>query len=467
MDHAVAISEGGVAAASAITHELAAHIAQAQYSTLPAAAINAAKAFMLDTLAVAWAGSNAPGCGGAREVMLDAGGKPESTVWAYGDRLPVTATAFLNSMFGAALDFDSLGRDSPAHVNIVVLPAALAMAERQHASGRDFIAALSIGCDLMLRLGASCEALGKTQKGWFYTSVHGVFGAAAASAKLAGLDAPAIQHALGIAFSQAAGTQQANVEPSLAKRMQSAFAARAGVFSALLAEKGITAPAAVVEGDFGLYRMYQDGDRARLFDALGTRFENGNLSIKKFPSCGCNHTAIEGALRLTHTHDFKADDVDAIEVEISPFMDRLVGGVFDPAGDAQVAAQFNIRYSIACALMRRQFGLAELDPLVVRDAAIGRLVQKGKVSVDPNNTGKRGPMVLRIRTCAGAELQTRIEHVPGSAETPMSDEEITLKARQCFALGVRPLSPAQCRTILDRVLQLEDVADMATLFHGV
>lgn len=450
-----------------VTRTLAQYNAALRYDDLPDYAVHAAKRFMLDTLAVAWAGSNAPGCVQAHALLADESGRSDSTVWAYGNRLPAASSAFLNSMFAAALDFDSLGRDSPVHVNIVVLPAALALAERQHVSGKEFLSALVLGCDLMSRMGASCESLGNPHKGWFYTSVHGVFGAAAASAKLLRLDVAATQHALGIAYSQAAGTQQAVIEPSLTKRMQSAFAARAGVFAAQLAARGISAPWAVIDGQFGLYRMYQQGDTARLLGGLGQRFENGNLSIKKFPSCGCNHTAIEGALRLAREYDLRAEDVEGIEVEISPFMDRLVGGRFDPSGDPQVAAQFNIRYSIACAIVRRRFGLAELHEAIVLDPLIGQLVEKVKVIVDRANSGKRGPIMLRIRSRRHGELACRVEHVPGSEYAPLSAQEIADKCRDCFILGARPLTERTCELLMERVASAEDVADMAAFFADI
>jgi len=450
-----------------ITDVLARHIAGLQYAAIPAAAIAAAKRFMLDTLAVGWAGTAAPGCPEAHALLQEEGGRADATAWSYGGRLPAMSAAFINSMSGAALDFDSLGRDSPAHVNVVVLPAALALAEREHRSGRDFLAALVAGCDLQLRFSGSCEARGEPHKGWFYTSVHGVFGSAAAAASLLKLDAAATRHALGIAYSQAAGTQQANIEPSLTKRMQSAFAARAGVFAALLAARGISAPRAVIEGQCGLYRMYQDGDVARLLGGLGSTYENGNLSIKKYPSCGCNHTALEGALQLARQYDLKPDDIESMEVEISPFMARLVGGPFDPSGDAQVAAQFNIGYSIACAIIHRRFGLAELEENIVRDPAIRKLVDKVRVVIDPANTGKRGPMDLRIQTRTHGRVECRVVHVPGTDEAPMSEEEVAEKCRQCFALGVRPLSSAATARLLERVAHLEDVPDMAEFFTGL
>jgi 2-methylcitrate dehydratase PrpD len=449
---------------SSIAGTLAHYICRVDAEAIPKASFDAAKLFMLDTIAVAWAGSDAPGCPAAYEYLLETRGRPESTAWAYGARLGAEGAAFINGMTSSALDFDSLGRDAPVHVNIAVLPAALAMAERMHSSGKDFLASVIVGSDLLCRMAAATKA---PHRGFHYTSTFGVFGAAAASARLLGLDTEATRHALGIAFTQASGTQQANIEPSLTKRMLSAFAARAGVFAASLAERGITAPANVIEGVFGLYNLYQAGDTARLLDRLGERFDNANLSIKKYPSCGCNHTAIEGVLRIVRAHDLKPDDVKSIEITVSPYIDRIVGMPYDPGNDPQVAAQFSIRYSAACALVRRRLTLLDIQADAARDPAVTRHVGKVDVIVDPRLTGDRGPVRVRIGLASGQSLACEVEHVPGSAESPLTQAEIEDKFANCFVLGVAPLASEQIRTITDRVRDLESISDMATFFHGV
>jgi len=451
----------------AVTRAIAECYCALRYEDLPDHAIRAAKQFMLDTMAVAWAGADAPGCAEARQVLLEEGGKQQATAWGWADRLPASASAFLNGMSAAALDFDSIARDSPSHVNVVVLPAALATAESRHKSGRDFLAALVIGCDFMCRLGAASEASGVGHKGWFYTSVHGAFAATAASARLLGLDLDATLNALGIAYSQSGGTQQIIVEPGLAKRMGSAFAARAGVLAAALAQRGVTAPQASIEGRYGLFNMYQPGSARRLLDDLGHVFENSNLSIKKYPSCSCNHAAIEATLQLTHENDLVPDDIERIEIEISEYMNRLVGGPFDPQGDLQAAAQFNIRFSVACALTRRKFGLAELADSVICDSAIRKFSEKVSVIVDPLNPGKRGPAVLRIHSRRHGTLNRRIDHVPGSAQSPLSQADIEGKCRDCFALGPHPLDPRKTEQLMSRVWRLEQIADMASFFEGI
>jgi len=447
-----------------LSHRLAQHAVTTDYDAIPKAALDAARLFMLDTLAVAWAGSDAPGCREAHALMVDEGGRADSTVWSHGGRLPAAAAAFVNSMAASALDYDSIGRAAAVHVNIAVLPAALAIAERERSSGKAFLAALTIGADVMYRIGSAAKS---PNRGFHYTGAFGGFGAAAAAAHLLGLDADTAGHALGIAFMQASGTQQANIEPSLSKRMLSAFAARAGVYAALLAQRGVTAPREVFEGRFGLYALYQEGDPVQLLAELGKRFDNLHFAIKLYPSCGCNHTTIDGMLDLVQRHDLAPDDVLSVEVTVPPYVDSLVGGAYDPSGDAQVAAQFNIRYTVACVLVRRRLGLAEISERVARDPEIARHIGKVSVKVDATQTRNRGPIVIRMQTRSHGELTTRVEDVRGGPASPISEADAEAKFTECFGLGVRPLSDAQRKTLAQRVREIEKVEDMSTFFDGI
>lgn len=457
---------GGVKQRSAVslTHHLAHHAVTTGYGAIPGAALEAAKLFMLDTLAVSWAGSDAPGCREAHALLVDEGGRSDSTAWAYGGRLPVTSAAFINGMSASALDYDSIGRGAAVHINIAVLPAALAVAERQRAPGKEFLAALVVGSDIMYRLAAATK---RPNRGFHYTATIGVFGAAAAAARLLGLDAAAVQHALGIAFIQAAGTQQANIQPSLTKRMLSAFAARSGVYAALLAQRGITAPSEVIEGRFGFYQLYQEGDSSKVVAELGKRFDSANVSIKKYPSCGCNHTAIEATLGLVQQYDLKPEDVLSIEATVTPYIDRIVGGEYDPSHDAQVAAQFNIRYSIACALVRRKLGLAEIQEQAARDPEIAAQIGKISLRVDPLLTGNRGPVVVCMRTRTHGDISRRVEDVAGGADAPIAESEIAGKFRECFSLGVRPLNDEKIARLTSRVREVEQMSDMSAFFEGI
>lgn len=459
------ISPTGVAGqAATLSGQLAHHVAGVRFEAIPAAALDAAKLFMLDTLAVAWAGSDAPGCREAHALLVDDGGREDSTVWIYGGRLPATAAAFINGMTSSALDFDSIGRKANVHINIAVLPAALAVAQKLHAPGRDFLAAAVIGSDLVYRLGVSAAY---PNRGFHYTGAFGVFGAAAAAARLLRLDAEATQHALGLAFAQASGTQQSNIQPSLAKRMLSAFAARSGVYAALLAQRGITAPSEVLEGKFGFYQLYQAGDPARLLEDLGRRFEGVNINIKKYPSCGCNHTTIDAMLKLTREYDLNPDDVQSVEVTVTPYMNRIVGGEYDPSHDAQVAAQFNMKYTVACILMRRKLGLAEIQEDAARDPAIAAQIPKVSIKVNAALTSSRGPAVVRVRTKTHGEISCTVDDVRGGPEDPFTPQELDEKFDECFRLGARPLTTDQIALVTQRVRTVQMLPDMSAFFDGI
>ncbi|MBM3342946.1 MAG: MmgE/PrpD family protein [Betaproteobacteria bacterium] len=446
-----------------LTHRLAQHAIETRFDPIPNANLEAAKLLTLDTLAVAWAGADAPGCEDTHAMLKHEGGREDATAWAYGSRLPATAAAFINGMTAAAIEYDSIGLGVAVHSYIAELPAALAIAEREHATGREFLTALVLGCDITHRFGA---AAAYPNRGFHYTATMGCFGAAAAAARLLKLDVEQTQHALGLAFLQAGGTQQANIQPSLAKRMLSAFAARAGVYAALLAQRGVTAPPDVIEGQFGFYKLYQPGDADKLTHELGKRFDNDQASIKLYPSCGCNHTAIDATLALAKQYDLKPGDVTAIEATITPYIQRIVGGEYDPSGDAQVAAQFNLKYSIACALVRRRLGLAEIQPDAARDPNIAAHMGKITLKVDDTQTGTRGPVELRMQTRTHGQVSCRVEDVAGSDGRLIAPEQVQDKFRECFAMGRYALSDARYTALKQRVEACRQIGDMAQLFAG-
>ncbi|MGH8617744.1 MAG: MmgE/PrpD family protein [Burkholderiales bacterium] len=443
-----------------VSQVIADHIVGFDANALPASAVAAAKRLMLDTLAVAWAGADAPGSRPVYDLVAGEGGSAHSTVWGYGGKLPATAAAFLNSMTAAALDYDSV---NTVHADMVALPAALALAERQQASGREFLTAFILGNDLCGRLGGSLTG---QHKGWFTTSIYGVFGAAAAAARLLKLDAATTTHALGIALSQSAGTQQSNIEQALTKRLQGAFSARGGVFSALLAARGITAPREAFEGKFGLYQLYQEGDPAKVLDGLGKRFQHEQTALKKYPCCACSHASLDAALALIREHDLQADEVTAIEIVHSPMMHRLVGAPFDPKDNPQVTAQFSAQYAMASALLHRKLGIAEIQDAAVLDPRVKPIAQRVKIVVDETNKGSRVPATVTLTTARGTFTRTTTKF-PWGTEAPPAEAALMAKTEDCLGFGALALNPARRKRLVERVQGVENVSDMAAFFVDI
>ena len=447
--------------ARTLSGKLALHAASTRFEAIPAAEILATKRLMLDTLAVGWAGSDAPGVPTLRGALGGSGA--ESALWAGDARVPVLDAAFLNGAAAAALDYDALHLDALVHADIVALPAVLAAAQAAHADGKAFLAALAVATDVTCRLGLAT----RLHSGWFYTSIHGIFGAAAGCAKVLGLGPDAIRDAFGIALSQVAGTQQPMVEKSLTKRLQSAFAARSGAFSALLARSGVSGPREAFEGKFGFYAKYEEGDPAAALAGLGERYEGAYSSLKKYPSCGCNHAVIEATIALMNEHRLAPDDVAGATARISPYMARLVGAPYDPGVNSQVAAQFSVQYSMACAVQRRRLGIAEILPEAALDPKLGAFARRVRVAIDESNAGQLAPAEVELVTASGRRFTRRQSVLPGSPEQPLSDRELQAKVAECMGRGFAPLSPRQIERLTDRVMNLERLADVATLFDGL
>ncbi len=439
---------------------LADWVARLRYEDLPHAVVSQAKRLMLDTLAVGWAGSNAGGVTAVRQLALAQGGAAESALWAHGDRIPAAQAALVNGMMGAALDFDSVHDEATVHADVVVLPAVLALAERERLSGREFLAAYVAGDEMLVRLGLAI----RTHPGWFYTSVLGVFAAAAASARALKLDAAGVRAAMGIALSRAAGTQQALVERSLTKRMQSAFAARDGVESSLLAQAGISSPAEAFGGRCGFETLYTRLDEAVVLGGLGSEYRFPALTLKKYASCFCNHAAIEATLELVQRHGLKAGDVQEASVRLSPFMARLVGAPFAPGDNPQVAAQFSVQYSVANVLLRGRFAVDDIQPAAVVDAEVGTLARRVQVETDPANAGKFVPATVTVKTREGREFSVTATALPGTPGRPMTDAELRDKAMACLCGGARPMQTHAAGRLIDTIDRLENLSDMNQLW---
>lgn len=428
------------------------------YDQLPASTIAATKRVLLDTLAVAWAAGEAGGTHAARALALR-GAPGQSSLWGHrGIRRDAGAATFFNATLAAALDFDSLA--GQIHADATVAPAALAVGEQHRASGRELITALALGNELAIRLASAM----RTERGFFHTSIAGVFGAALAAARLQRLDAARTHHALGIALCQASGTLQSHVEQRLTKRLQSAFAARDGVVSADLAALDITGPDAVFEGPYGLFALFEQGDPEAILEGFGTRFQLEETALKRFPACGCSHAAIQATIDLVSRHGIRAEDVARGEIIITPYMNRLVGGAFAPEANPQVTGQFNVRYAVATVLKHGGFTFADIAPEAVLSPGIRPLVEKLRVRVDDELKSQFAPSVVIIETHEGRRLLARVDALPGGPAAPLTPEEHQAKVHGAFTHGPHALSKVQAEALTQRVLRLEGVDDVSNLF---
>ncbi len=447
-----------------VIFDLARGIVQTRYEDIPAEAVATAKLFILDSLGVALAGSTATGCAEVVKFIKEQGGKPDSSIFVFGGKVPAQEAALANAMMIHGRDFDDTHEGSVGgHCNVSVLPAALALAEKNGASGKEFITAVILGIDLMARIGHG----GRLFHGWHNTATLGAFGAAAAAGKILMLSEAQMVNALGIVFSQAAGNRQGRADGALTKRMGPAFSARAGVFSALLAERGLTGAKNILQGPWGFFKLYgektgQSVDAeavARMLDQMGKRFEVVNLSAKPYPCCRLTHGAIEATLSLMKENGLQEKDVQKIMIQASPVIYDTVGHPFQIRDNPQVDAQFSIPYTVAAALQRGKVTLEDFEVEVVRQPRTGELSKKVIVQED-KGMGKYGTIV-NIYSHSGRSFTKRVDVFKGHPQNPLSREEFLQKFRDCARFSAVPLDSQRVERILGHLQELEKIPSLS------
>lgn len=446
-----------------LTIELARRVNQIDYDALPAVLIAGIKRSLLDTLAVSWAAWEHEDVQRLVPAAAALASGTESTLWGTEIKVPATYAALANGILAAALDYDSLQDVALVHGDICVWPAAFALAEREKKSGRELVTAVALGAEIAYRLGNAAL----TNSGWFYTSINGCFGAAAACGKLLELDDRRLANALAIVMSRAAGTQQPALEQAGTKRVQSAFAAQVGLEAALLAYHGLDGPLGAIEGRFGLFEMYEGGNPEAVLAGFGVNYLAADVSYKKFPCCACSHAAMEAALRLKQEHAFDVSDVSEIEVKITPFMNRLVGGSFDPEGNPTVTGQFSIRYGLAAALMRDGFTVADILPDRVTDAEVGSLARQVVVSEFDDEDGRLTPATVTLKMKSGKTLSKRLDEIPGAPQSPLSSDEFNAKIMDCVSRGDHALTSQQTERLIRATEGLADFDDVSRIFPWI
>jgi len=435
---------------------LAEHVAEATFDTLPKSSVEAARRSLVDTVMVACGAARTPGMKEATRAALS-GADGNVSIWHTGQTSSARAAVFLNGLAAAALDYDSIYPDAAVHPDLIAVPVALSLCEARDGTGRDLLCAIALGGDLMCRLALATRA----NTGWFYTSLYGAVVSAAVTAHLLKCKAPEVMHAMGLGAMNAAGTYQPVKERSLSKRTLAAFAADSGVLCGQIAAEGYPGPSQWLLGQFGMHSMYEAGDSDTIVRNLGTVFENERISLKPYPSCQCNHAAIDALLELRAEHSLVAEDVQSIEAIISPYMFTLVGAPYAPGMTPQVAAQFSIQYSLARALLDGEFGIAAIQDAAASDPRAIELTSRIRVTVDPDNPGNYNPAVVRLTLRNGTVLAQENTVLRGSVDSPLTSNQLNAKAYDCLMAGGYKINHAVAGAIVDSLLNVEQESSVS------
>jgi 2-methylcitrate dehydratase PrpD len=317
-------------------------------------------------------------------------------------------------------------------------------------------------------IGSEDAATAPGLDGFDPTGVATVFGSAAVTAKLLGLDPTQMLNALALAFNRAGGSFQSNVDGSLAVRMIQGFAAQNGVVCALLAQRGITGPRNFIDGAYGYFRLYAKDrrDREALAGQLGERWAMYRTGFKHYPSCGASIASTDAILRLVRDHGLSPDDVERIDIRVTPALYGLVGHGFKVGDNPTVNAQFSIEYCVANGVLRRRPELRHFDPSYVTDPRILELTKRINVSPDPDlNEGRRelrGRSAMRVVKTNGEVLETVVDGPSGFPTNPMTDEEHAERFWDNVSY-TDAIAKEEVQRIVDVVGELDKAHDVRTL----
>lgn len=440
---------------------LARHVAGTSFDALPADAVLAAKTFVLDTIGVAVSGTNGPQ---AADLVLAAhamGEGSDARVWGTGQHLPAALAAFCNAYQAHCQEYDCVHEEAVAHVLTVVLPVALAVAERRGGvSGRQLLEAVILGVDVASSLGvASASGLR-----FFRPGTVGAFGGAAAAGKIMGFDEDELVEAFSLVYGQVCGTMQAHTEGSGLLAMQVGFNARNAVTAVDLASAGFGGPRNILTGDFGYFRLIEDGgDPGAAIGQLGERWMITEVAHKPFPSGRATHGILDGCLSLQRTHGFSANEIVGIDLTVPPLIQHLVGR--PPRTDMAINyARLCARYVLACALYGGGVAMADFTPDAYRRPDRQRLAQITEIQVnDQGDPNALAPIGIRIALADGRTLSCTVERVYGSPENPMSREAHLEKFRQNCCDGRADLNSDDQTKIIQAVDALEGLDDVSRL----
>ena len=422
---------------SSLDLQLAEHAASVRFEDLPAAAIERAKVFTLDTIGVGIAGGSTPEITPLLQAVQGWGEGQQVGVWGSRRKLNPGQAVLLNAYQIHCQEFDCLHEGAVLHAMATLLPVLLAEAQlRGGVSGKAFLAAVAAGVDVACTLGlASKQGLR-----FFRPATSGGFGAVAGLANLRGFDAQHTLAAFGHQLAQVSGTMQGHTEGSVVLPLQVGLNARAALQSCDLAQSGFPSLQLPLTGRFGYLPMFEtEWDLEPHLKTLGKTWRVAELSHKPYPSGRATHGGIEGLMVLRDQVGFGADEIEQIIVRGPSLINHLVNRppVKSPSPNY---ARLCMPFALAKVLQH-----GSLDPMHFRGDALHdpqtfMLSQKVSMQIDDNpNPNALAPQVVSVRLRDGRALEHAIDTMLASPKRPLSEEARMKKFQRCWSLAAESM----------------------------
>jgi len=389
----------------------------------------------------------------ALAAVMELAPTAQATILGRVELVDVASAALLNGITSHTFDFDDTHLLTIIHPAGPVASALLALAEHHGATGRQFIDALVLGIDVECRVGNMIYPE-HYDRGWHITGSTGMLGAAAACARLLGLDAGRTAMALGIAASQPIGVREQF--GSMTKAFHIGGAARAGLMSALMAKHGYTASSRAIEAPRGLAQTYSTKcDWNEITAELGKRFEISFNTYKPF-ACGIViHPSIDGCVQLSQANRLPIDDIERVDLKVHSLVLELTGKTAPRTG---LEAKFSVYHACAAGILLGEVGEHAFSDEVVARADVIALRDRIKASVDDGIDEASADVAITCKD--GRKLQLFVAHAIGSVQRPMSDADLQ---RKFHGLVDPVLGNARASHLIEQCASLSGAADVRAL----
>ena len=421
-----------------VTEILSKFIANLKYEDLPEEAVETTKTYILDYYAACFAGikTNEKFNKVLEDIFFETRGKEEASVLLKNKKLPVGNAAFLNAVYAHGADMDDGNRKAMGHVAAHVMSAVFSLSESLSASGKDIITAINAGYEVYNRAAAAVQP-GLVKRGFHSTGTAGALACGAAAAKLLGLDEKGVYNAISLSAIQSSGLMLITESGQACKPINPANAARIGILSAQMAQKGVESSVFPLESAKGWFRAMSDSvDETEVTDGLGEIFTICESYLKPHPSCRHTHCGIEAAIKIRNRILEKNGKIDPknlkrIAVHIYPNAIRVAGSIKIPKTDEE--SKFSIHFALAVAFFRGHFNLEDLK-LDGLESEILDIIEKIDIitddSMENKKAGIRGAKVC-LEQADGTVYEEYIGIPKGDAANPFTEKELHEKLASC------------------------------------
>jgi 2-methylcitrate dehydratase PrpD len=439
------------------TLALAGFVARSGAADLPAEVVHQAKRCLVDYLGVTLGGQAHDSVGLLLEYVRQVGSVPQATVLGRGMRTSMPFAAMINGQSAHVLDFDDtlMSGDTSLHGTCQVYSAALASGEWTHATGASVLNAFVAGFEVAARV---AHALGPAHydAGWHVTGTAGRLGAAAAAAKLLGLDTAGIATSLGIAGTQAAGNKAAY--GTMGKGFHAGRAAHDGVAAAMLARLGFTAPHDVLEAEHGVLHLYSRDPRPEaLWPLANGRYTVLDDGFKPYPCGSLTHAAIDAAVEIFEQHHPDHREIDRIEARVNPYTASVTGKA---APQTELESKFSAQHCIAVALKYgRPPGLEAFETRTLMDPDVVGL--RDRVHLIGDAACEKASATVTVYLKNGRAPRTHVPHAKGTTARPLDDEALAGK----FLSLAEPVCGGRAFHLLELAWRVDELEDIATLIE--